>query len=218
MIMNVAALPLDCYLDVVVRQGTGLYPNVILGRALDHLRASDIGIFATAFPFSQTAADRAAGLAGDLTRQARPTLGDCLQVFGPRDVVVRARAGMEDLGTYVSAGPIIAIRPQGIRFANYRRVRDDRTPAQAERELRRTLKRVQDGRRPPLTEDEIMSRRSSRVATDDWPHVTVTSHSTGRCLSPRFRRTITDDFVSGEFDMFGFARHDATVPHLPPNR
>lgn len=200
-------MELERYVRAFALPGSGLDEAFIFTQALQLLRDARIGHFALAFPECREGFAKP-----DRTGRVPPTLGREFQLFGPAAVIeAAARLLGERYEDYLD---IWAVRPVGKTpfHVCYQRLREaDRTPATIDRELRRTLRRVAEGKREPPTDAEQKERRGSRRLSEQ-PFLSVRSHTTGRRFNVAFRRIECHQPTIGPFDPFGFAKNGATVP------
>ncbi|MBF0261456.1 MAG: type I-F CRISPR-associated endoribonuclease Cas6/Csy4 [Magnetococcales bacterium] len=200
-------MALERYVRGFALPGSGLDEAFIFTQALQMLRDARIGHFALAFPECREGFDK-----GDRTGRVAPTLGREIQLFGPAAVIEAAArllgARYED---YLDLTVVRPVRASPYHVC-YQRMREaDRTKATIDRELRRTLRRVAEGKREPPSDAELRERRGSRRASDQ-PFLSVRSHTTGRTFNLAFCRIECDQPTVGPFDPFGFAKNGATVP------
>lgn len=201
-------MELHSYLSAEFLPGSGLTPGFVFGQVLTMLRDARLGAFAVAFPHCEE------GGAAEMAARRRPSLGKKLQIFGPPEVVGAAAKQLARFQDYLAVEAPRPVRPARL-YASFQRVHDgDRSAATVEREIRRALRRVEAGKRPPLDQDELRQRGQS-VRASDTPYIAVRSHTTGQTFNVGFRKVLCEAPVAGGFDQFGFGKAGATVPHLP---
>ena len=200
-------MQLESFIEVTPIPGVGMTSATLFTEALLALRNAGVGRYAISFP-------QAVAAQGSRIEAGRSSLGEKLQIFGPLAVMTRASEFLgQRFEAYLDVNRVLRVTTPD-RYVSLTRVRNqDRTPATIEREIRRAQARAADGRRIPLSEQELIERRKT-LCDSDLPYLRVRSHTTGRLLSIHFSMTIRENPVSGAFDQFGFGRNGATVPFL----
>ncbi|WP_130470800.1 type I-F CRISPR-associated endoribonuclease Cas6/Csy4 [Candidatus Magnetaquicoccus inordinatus] len=203
---------IEGYLTAKALPGTGLDSAFLFSKVLMQVRNAGLGAYALSFPQAQEG-----GSSAIVAARNRPTLGDILQIFAAQEVIegaVRLLNGrFADYLEEMRYRPLRGVMAQQLCF---RRLRDEeRRPATIARELRRTMRRIEAGKRSSLSAEELRERQRS-VRTSDAPYLMVFSHSTQQSFNIPFRKeVITAAPVQGVFDSYGFSKEGATVPFIP---
>lgn len=201
-------MQIQSYLTLDVLPGSGVGSNTIFPEAVRRLRNAGIGAFALSFPEAREAEET-----GDVGARNNAFLGNRMQIFGSAEIIARAAEIVDIDDDYVAVSSPRAIDPEKApSHVIVKRVRGTmRTSGKIEREIRRTERRAAEGKRKPVSTEEIGERKRT-TSRSKLPFIRAASHSTGQKFAISFKLTKAASHRDGDFDSYGFSKGQATVP------
>lgn len=144
-----------------------------------------------------------------------PTVGERMLVYADETQIREVRKVLERYSDYIDMEPprLLPDRPPHHLLMERVRTDDKRSNAATNRALRRACRRAAQGRREPVTDEEIANRQKA-VRRQRYPYLHLKSHTTCQQFQVAFRLQKVGAALDGRFDTYGLSRDGATVPAL----